>query len=45
MSADHDHGHEEHSEEGVYFDDSTSILAPIFIVIALAVIFGTVFFG
>lgn len=28
-----------------YFDDSTSILVPIYIVIALVIIFGTVLFG
>jgi hypothetical protein len=26
-----------------YFDESTSILAPIFIIIALVIIFGTLF--
>ncbi|MCH2232826.1 MAG: hypothetical protein MK078_01135 [Crocinitomicaceae bacterium] len=49
MSADHDHGHDDHGhgheEEGVYFDASTSILAPIYIIIALLIIFGTLMFG
>lgn len=28
-----------------YFDDSTSILVPIYTIIALVIIFGTLFFG
>lgn len=28
-----------------YFDDSTSILAPVYIIIALGVAFGILFFG
>ena len=42
------HGHDDHGDHGsghVYFDDSTTILVPVFIVIALVVIFGTVSFG
>lgn len=38
-----DHGH--HASEHAYFDDSTSILTPVYIVIALIIIFGVVFFG
>lgn len=45
----HDHhGHDDHGHHAVdrpYFDDSTSILAPIFIIIALIVVFGVLFFG
>lgn len=37
--------HDSHDSDRVYFDDSTSILAPVYIVIALLVIFGTLFFG
>jgi len=43
-----DHGHDDHAHpvsDRPYFDDSTSILVPVYIVIALIVIFGTVFFG
>lgn len=42
------HGHDDHAEHGsgyTYFDESTSILVPVFIIIALIVIFGVVFFG
>jgi|GEM_PF-2557950 len=28
-----------------YFDDSTSILVPIYVVICLVIIFGTILFG
>lgn len=28
-----------------YFDDSTSILAPVYIVVALGITFGVLFFG
>lgn len=38
-----DHGH--HAADRPYFDDSTSILAPVYIVIALIVVFGVLFFG
>lgn len=38
-----DHGH--HESDRPYFDDSTSILTPVYIIIALIIIFGTVFFG
>jgi len=33
------------SEEGNYFDDSTSILAPVYIIVALGVTFLVLFFG
>lgn len=53
MSDHHDHhadshGHDDHGHHGddhVYFDDTTNILSPVYIVIALIVIFGVVFFG
>jgi NADH-quinone oxidoreductase subunit L len=38
-----DHGH--HGSDRPYFDDSTSILTPVYIIIALIVIFGTLFFS
>jgi len=38
------HEHNEHNEK-TYFDDSTDILTPIYIVIVLAAIFGLVFLG
>jgi NADH-quinone oxidoreductase subunit L len=45
----HDHhGHDDHGHHGgdrPYFDDSTAVLAPVYIIIALVVIFGTLFFG
>lgn len=43
-----DHGHDDHGHHGsdyTYFDESTSILVPVFIILALVVIFGVVFFG
>ena len=45
----HDHhGHDDHGHHGSdrpYFDESTSILTPVYIVIALIVIFVTLFCG
>lgn len=38
-----DHGH--HAAEHTYFDDSTTILTPVYVIIALIVIFGVLFFG
>ena len=38
-----DHGH--HGDDHVYFDDTTNVLSPVYIIIALIVIFGVVFFG
>jgi len=35
----------EEKSDHVYFDDSTSILVPIYVVLALVVIFGVVLFG
>ncbi|MBL7897016.1 MAG: hypothetical protein JNJ99_00685 [Crocinitomicaceae bacterium] len=53
MSDHHDthhdsHGHDDHSHhaaEGSYFDESTNILAPVYIILALIVVFGVLFFG
>lgn len=53
MSDHHDHhadshGHDDHGHHGddhVYFDDTTNVLSPVYIIIALIVIFGVVFFG
>lgn len=45
--ADH-HGHDDHAHHGsdhAYFDESTSILVPVYIIIALVIVFGVVFFG
>lgn len=44
----HDHGHDDHGHHGsdyTYFDDTTNILTPVYIIIALIVIFGIFFFG
>lgn len=50
----HDHGHDHHhahddhghhASDHAYFDESTSILTPVYIVIALIVIFCTLFLG
>lgn len=35
----------EHKKERTYFDDSTLVLAPVYIIVALSIIFGTIFFG
>jgi hypothetical protein len=42
----HDHhGHDDHASDHAYFDESTEILVPVYIIIALVVVFGVLFFG
>ncbi|MBI3134527.1 MAG: hypothetical protein HYZ14_07590 [Bacteroidetes bacterium] len=53
MSDHHDHSHDshahddhgQHGSERAYFDDSTSILTPVYVIIMLVIIFGVLFFG
>ena len=35
----------DNNSEGNYFDESTSILATVYIIIALGITFGVLFFG
>lgn len=40
------HGHDDHADHGSgynYFDESTSILAPVCIIVLLAITFGALF--
>jgi uncharacterized membrane protein (DUF106 family) len=40
-----EHKEDHHEKEHIYFDDTLEVLAPVVVVLLLAVIFGLVFFG